>query len=125
MSIRKEILDAAKEVHREIGAGQTEKNYHNALEIELSIRGITFTSEGKIPISYKGRMIGYARPDMIVRGSNDIVVVELKADSNPSSSTPVEQTQRYKQSMLMDDDLEDPKVALILGFNSSLEYEVI
>jgi GxxExxY protein len=45
------------EVHGELGRGFLEHAYHDALRIELALRGIAFGHEVKLPIYYKGRQL--------------------------------------------------------------------
>jgi GxxExxY protein len=75
--LTKQIIGAAIEVHRALGAGLLEATYHSCLARELSIRGVPFDQEVPLPIEYKGVRLdcGY-RMDIVVA---DKVVVELKA----------------------------------------------
>ena len=52
------ILGAAFAVHRELGCGFLERVYQDALEYELSARGIPYEREKKIQIMYKGKPLG-------------------------------------------------------------------
>jgi GxxExxY protein len=72
-----EVIGAAIEVHRHIGPGQLEAVYHRAMEIELSLRNISYQSEFAAPIMFKGHDVGLGRIDLLI-GHNQIVV-ELKA----------------------------------------------
>ncbi len=71
-----EIIGAAIEVHREIGAGLLESAYEQCLCHELSLRGMNFQRQVDLPVVYKGVRLdcGY-RMDVVVE---DTVVVELK-----------------------------------------------
>lgn len=71
-----EIIGAAIEVHRALGAGLLESIYEDALCIELDDRHIPYERQKDIRITYKGRQIGIHRLDLLV---DDLVVVELKA----------------------------------------------
>ena len=72
-----EILGAAIEVHKELGAGLLESVYHTCLKRELDIRKIAYVSEYWVDIEYKGSIIGAdLRCDLLVE---DAIVVELKA----------------------------------------------
>ena len=71
------VIGAAIEVHRELGPGLLESAYQQALEHELTLRGIAFDSQKACPITYKGLSIENAyRLDLLVEGT---LVVELKA----------------------------------------------
>jgi GxxExxY protein len=64
------------EVHNFLGNGFQEVIYQRALEIELTINGISFKREFEMPIFYKGEQIGTRRVDFLV---NNEVMVEIKA----------------------------------------------
>ena len=75
-ALAKQFIDAAIEVHRELGPGYDEILYANALAVELEKRGIPFEREKKVNIFYKGVLVGEKRLDFFLDGE---VVVELKA----------------------------------------------
>ncbi len=70
------VIGSAIEVHRELGPGFLESLYEEALAIEMKSRGISFTKQHEIHVSYKTVPIGKARLDFLVE---DRLVVELKA----------------------------------------------
>lgn len=70
-----QVIGAAIEVLRRLGPGYIEAMYHNALCIELSKRGISFTKEHDVPVYYDDVEIGVHRLDLLVE---DSLVVELK-----------------------------------------------
>src|SRR5687767_2932740 len=71
------ILNAAIEVHKEIGPGVLEPVYEEALCDELTRRHIPFQQQVTIPIRYKGRLLnGVYRIDLLVENR---VIVELKS----------------------------------------------
>ena len=71
-----EVLDAAIEVHKELGPGLLESAYEECLCYELSSRGLKFERQVPLPVCYKGVQLdcGY-RLDVVVE---DLVIVELK-----------------------------------------------
>ncbi len=74
-----DIIGAALEVHKSLGPGFLEAVYKEALSIELAERGIPFSGEAEIPVSYKGRTLKTCyRSDFIC---HDSIIVELKAIS--------------------------------------------
>ena len=75
--VTQEIIGAAIEVHRALGAGLLESAYKECLCRELSVRQIPFEREYPIPLEYKGVRLecGY-RLDVLVANA---VVVELKS----------------------------------------------
>jgi GxxExxY protein len=73
------IIGAAMEVHNILGPGHLEAVYQEALEIELELRGIRYTSKPELRLFYKERRLKkYYVPDFLVL---DRVVVEIKAQS--------------------------------------------
>lgn len=72
------IVDAAMEVHREMGPGLFEKIYEESLERELKLRGLSVERQLAVYVSYKGEPISEEayRIDLFVEGE---IVVELKA----------------------------------------------
>ncbi len=71
------IIGAAIEVHREIGPGQDEVLYEDALEVALRSRSLRFRRQHGLPVHYKGVKLDCGfRPDFVVENT---VVVEGKA----------------------------------------------
>jgi GxxExxY protein len=72
------ILDAAIEVHRQLGGpGLLESVYEEALAFELEMRRHTVLRQSEVPLRYKGRILtSTLRLDLLV---NDCVIVECKA----------------------------------------------
>ena len=72
-----EIIAACIEVHRHLGPGLLESAYELCLCRELSLRGVSFERERRLPLTEKGIDLecGY-RLDVVVR---DAVIVEVKA----------------------------------------------
>jgi len=71
------VIGAAIEVHRQLGPGLLESVYQFALEHELLARGISYASEVRLPVRYKGTELdGMLRMDMVVEHE---LVLELKS----------------------------------------------
>lgn len=71
------IIGAAIEVHRIMGRGLLESVYHQCLKEELTIRGINYISEMKIPVIYKDKeLFSDFRCDLYIE---NLIIVELKA----------------------------------------------
>src|SRR2546421_921817 len=71
------ILGAAMEVHRCLGPGFLEAVYQEALEMELSARGVPFEREVTLTIRFKGRPLNCSyRADFLCYGE---FIAELKA----------------------------------------------
>ncbi len=71
-----QIIGAAMEVHRTLGAGLLESVYEEAFCIELEEKNLPYERQKDIGIVYKGRSIGNMRADIIV---DNHIIVELKA----------------------------------------------
>ena len=72
------IMQAAYEVHNQLGPGLLEKLYERALIIELSARGHKVEQQKAIVAKYKNQVIGKHILDLIV---DDCIILELKAVS--------------------------------------------
>ena len=70
------IIGCAIEVHRQLGPGLLEATYEAALCIELDSACLAYARQVRVPVSYKGSLIGEYRPDLVVA---DRVVVEVKS----------------------------------------------
>lgn len=70
------VIGAAIEVHRRLGPGFLEVVYARALRSELTARGLPWAAEVRVPIIYRGAIIGNHRLDLVVGGD---LVVELKS----------------------------------------------
>ena len=74
--LAKQFIDAAIEVHRELGPGYDEVLYENALAVELELRGIPFNRQKTVQVFYKRVPVGEGRLDLLL---DNELVVELKA----------------------------------------------
>jgi GxxExxY protein len=70
------IVGAFFEVYNHLGFGLLERLYSAALEYELELRGHEVAREVSVPVSYKGRHLGWQRIDMLV---DRRVIVENKS----------------------------------------------
>lgn len=74
--ITENIIGAAIEVHRTLGAGLLESVYEECLCYELTSRGVGFHNQFAVPLAYKEIMLdANYKLDLFVE---DSVVVELK-----------------------------------------------
>ena len=75
-AIGKQIVDAAFQVHKELGPGLLESAYERCMVVELIERELRVERQVKLPIIYKGNVIdvGY-RLDLIVENE---IIIELK-----------------------------------------------
>ena len=110
-----QLLDAAFEVHRELGPGLLESVYEQALAMELACRGVVFERQVDVSAFYQGREMGLGfRADMIIDGC---LLVELKAVDDLSPSH-LSQTMTYLRLLNL-------KRGLLLNFNKRLLKEGI
>ncbi|MCU0503156.1 MAG: GxxExxY protein [Anaerolineae bacterium] len=72
------IIGAAMEVHKILGSGYLEAVYQAALAHELTLRGIRFEQLKRLPVAYKGVLVGDYEADFVVEGK---IILELKAIS--------------------------------------------
>ena len=70
------VINCAMEVSNTIGAGFTENIYDKAMQVELQLRKIPFSSQQHFDVSYKGSLVGHFVPDIVVENR---LIVELKA----------------------------------------------
>ena len=108
------IIGAAMEVHTSLGHGFLENVYHDALCLELGLRGIPFRREVPFIINYKGVALDSTyKADLICF---DSVIVELKALKKLTTIEIAQLLNYLKASGL--------QRGLLLNFGSpSLQYE--
>lgn len=72
-----QVTGAAIEVHRALGPGLLESIYSECMQHELSLRGIDFVAEKRVPINFKElKTSTNLRLDLLVE---NILVIELKS----------------------------------------------
>lgn len=104
-----EIIGSAIEVQKTMGRGLLESVYLQCMKVELSNRNINFSSEMKIPVSYKENILEVdLRCDLFV---NNCLVIELKAVKD---FTNIFEAQLLTYMKL----LKAPK-GILINFNSS------
>jgi len=74
--LTEKIIGCAIAVHRQLGPGLLESIYESALCVELELNGLRYERQIAFPLSYRDRLIGEFRLDLIVQHS---VVLELKS----------------------------------------------
>ncbi len=104
-----QIEGMAKQVYQILGAGFSERVYHNAMEVLLRKEGIPYETERIVPVVFEGHTIGNMRADLIVDGT---LVVELKATK---VLTPAMNTQARKYLQLL-----NLPVAMLVNFPQPL-----
>jgi GxxExxY protein len=106
------VIGAAMEVHRILGPGFLEAVYQVALERELTLRGIPFERQVKLPVTYKDVLVGEYLADLVI---DKKFVVEIKAVSKLNASHQA-QAMHYLAATGL-------RLALLLNFGAgSLEH---
>ena len=105
--ITERIIGAAIEVHKALGPGLLESAYEECLCHELSLQGVDFVRQLKLPVTYKGIEldVGY-RLDLYINGC---VIVELKS---VDKLTPIHDAQLLTYLRLL-----SCKAGLLINFN--------
>lgn len=107
-----EIIGAAYQVHRVLGAGFLEKVYEKALTIELRNRGFDVSPQYPIPVFYEGIQVGDYFADLIVEGE---IIVESKAVEMLTKAHEA-QLVNYLQGIGFD-------IGLLINFGKSVEVK--
>ena len=104
-----EVVDAAIEVHKRLGAGFLEAMYVDALTIEFEFRGLSFERERGVMLRYRDKPLRTHRLDLVVGGE---ILVEVKSVERLA---PVHHAQVI--SYLKASDLH---LAFLMNFNSAV-----
>ncbi len=108
--ISSKVIEAAINVHKELGPGLLESVYQTCLVLELKEMGLEVKSEVPVPIIYKGKKLTQEfRLDLLV---DEKVVVELKSVKN------IEDV--HKKQLLSYLLLAQKPLGLLINFNVSL-----
>jgi GxxExxY protein len=100
------IVDAALQLHREIGPGMLESAYEVLLADELRNRGHSVVRQVALTTQYRGRTLDKAfRVDLLV---DDVVIVEIKCSERRSPL--------YRRQLLTYVRLAHIHVGLVLNF---------
>ncbi len=75
--LESQIIDAALEVHKNIGLGFGKQEYSRALAHELGLREIPFERKKRVKLSYKGSVAGEYNLDFVI---NDSIVIMVSTD---------------------------------------------
>ena len=103
------IINAAFEVHNNLGAGFLEIVYKDALELEFHERKLFYEREKEYPVDYKGKTLPHSFfADFVIF---EKVILEVKAKSGIASED-LSQTLNYLKCSRC-------KVGLILNFRTS------
>lgn len=114
-NIGTKIVDAAYSVHKELGPGLLESVYEFCLIEELKSRNLTVTSQMKLPVIYKGKVLNKEFIiDLLVENE---IIIELKA---VEIVLPVHEVQ-----ILTYMKLADKKLGYLINFNVPIIKEGI
>ena len=109
-AIAHEVVDAALQIHKELGPGLLESVYEVLMADELRRRGLRVDRQVVVPITYRGRSFSEGfRVDLSIEG---LVCVELKSVEAFSKSDP-NQLRTYLR-------LLGYKLGLLINFNAHL-----
>ena len=121
------IINSAKEVYNELGAGFAECIYHRAFVYELQLNNLIVENKKMIPINYKNFNVGYGEADIVVQDNDFYYILELKAISGNISEKEKIQFNTYKKN------INFPTIGLIINFpqpsanscKDNIEYIII
>jgi GxxExxY protein len=103
-------VDAALEVHRQLGPGLLESAYEACFAHELELRGIRHQRQVTVPLNYKGRLVEVGfRADVVIDGK---LLIELKAVDDLQ---PIHRAQVITYLKLL-----NLPLGLLINFNSTL-----
>src|ERR1041385_2363596 len=75
-ALTQKIIGVFFAVHNELGHGFLESVYHNSMCLALHEAGLAASSEIKIPVRFRGKIVGRFQADILVE---NCVLLELKA----------------------------------------------
>ena len=104
------IKELSQDVFKELGTGFSESIYHKALEVALRDAYIVYESKRIIPINYKNINVGYGESDIIVKYNSQIIILELKAVTNPPREIEIAQVKTYLKSV------KEANIGIIINF---------
>jgi GxxExxY protein len=107
--ISERVIGCAIEVHKQLGPGLLESVYESALCVELGLAGLQFQQQVPVSVSYKGRVIGDLRLDLLVE---NLVVIEIKSVDRIE---PV-----FEAQILSYLKLSGKRLGLLINFNNRL-----
>lgn len=108
----------SKSIYKELGHGYSECTQHRALELELQMNDIKYSTEVVLPIYYKKHYVGYHRLDLLLYENDENIIAELKAIPRITMKDIAQVTRYMKQ-------LQHCKLGYLINFGSKLEiYKV-
>lgn len=108
--IAKVVVNAAYQVHKELGPGLLESVYEHCLAYELAEEGLSVKQQAPLPVTYKDITIDCGfRPDLWIENK---LIIEVKA-VEVLNDVHMAQILTYLK-------LTDNKLGLLINFNTSL-----
>lgn len=107
--LTRKIIACAIEVHKRLGPGLLEKLYKEAMAVELELNKLKVGKNVKIPVEYKGKLIGEYFIDLLVE---DTVISELKSVERHDTV--------FEAQILSYMKLTEKKVGLLINFNQKM-----
>lgn len=106
--LTQKIIGCAMQVHRTLGPGFLESVYQSALLMELRLAGLTVEESVRVPVHYRGEVVGDFIADLLVEES---IILELKAvvELHPAHES---QVVNYLQATGLD-------IGLLLNFGAA------
>lgn len=102
LQILQQIVGWAQTVYDVLGSGHSEIVYHRAFEVELRNNNISYSTKAPITLKYKGVIVGYSEPDIIIHlsdnGNDNDIIVELKATTYAPRAQEKAQLHSYMRS---------------------------
>lgn len=90
-----DVETLAKRIYSQLGAGYSERVYHNAMEVLLRQYNVQYESERIVQIPFEGHVIGNLRADIII---NNETVLEFKTIKTLNEQSEL-QAQNYLRLM--------------------------
>ena len=90
-----DVETLAKRIYSQLGAGYSERVYHNAMEVLLRQCNVQYESERIVQIPFEGHVIGNLRADIII---NNTIVLEFKTIKTLNDQSEL-QAQNYLRLM--------------------------
>ena len=73
------VIGAFYSVYNELGTGFLESVYRRSMEIAVEERGLAVRDDCELPVYFRGRQVGFFRPDLVVENS---LILEIKASGS-------------------------------------------
>ena len=110
-SLSSRIIQAAINVHKELGPGLLESVYQSCMAIELNIMNVNVESQVPLPVFYRGQLVNEEafRLDLLVE---NLIIVELKS---VEIIQPV-----HKKQLLTYLRLANKELGLLINFGAAL-----